>query len=305
MTSCEIYNLIRIDHIINDGFTLELPQETVDMINKISDIVGATNYVKTPVFHKKAKNKNKSSISNEPVVPRPVVEKTKVEGLKSSIQESLNKMTEKTYSIFEEKIMLAVSELNAELNDDETFLNDVTLWIFDLATINRFSSNEYINLIMKLQEDYNGMMEVFKNKIDEFLKSFDNIESANPDEEYEKFCKLKSQGEKRKTLSLLIVNLFKRDMYSLINLEDMIIDLIDTIYIYYKKDGYKASCEDIADNIHVIVSNATADKLKTGTRFQNIVDKIINIKDLNKNENPSHSNKTKFRLMDILDCLKK
>ena len=296
------YSLLSIDQINNNGFTLELPQDTVDMVNKISDIVGATNYVKTPVFHKKAKRKG--NIIEEPSVPRPVVEKTKVEELKATIQISLNKMTEKTYATFETQILEAVSELKTELNDDEKFMTDVTLWVFDLATANRFSSKEYVNILIKLQENYSEIKSVLDDTISKFLTCFDNIQSINPDEDYEKFCLLKAEGEKRKALSLFLVNLFKSDLFELTELEEILVKLIDELYIGYKKDDCKATCEDIADNMHVLIEPIVS-QLKEGNSHNLIINKITNVKDLGKSENPSFSNKTKFRLMDILDLYKK
>jgi len=296
------YSLLSIDQINNNGFTLELPQEAVDMVNKISDIVGATNYVKTPVFHKKAKRKG--NIIEEPPVPRPVVEKTKVEELKATIQISLNKMTEKTYATFETQILEAVSELKTELNNDEKFMTDVTLWVFDLATANRFASKEYVNILIKLQENYSEIKSVLDDTISKFLTCFDNIQSINPDEDYEKFCLLKAEGEKRKALSLFLVNLFKSDLFELTELEEILVKLIDELYINYKKDDCKATCEDIADNMHVLI-NPVVSELKKGNSHNLIINKITNVKDLDKSENPSFSNKTKFRLMDILDLYKK
>lgn len=296
------YSLLSIDQINNNGFTLELPQGAVDMVNKISDIVGATNYVKTPVFHKKAKRKG--NIIEEPSVPRPVVEKTKVEELKATIQISLNKMTEKTYATFETQILEAVSELKIELNDDEKFMTDVTLWVFDLATANRFSSKEYVNILIKLQENYTEIKSVLDDTISKFLTCFDNIQSINPDEDYEKFCLLKAEGEKRKALSLFLVNLFKSDLFELTDLEEILVKLIDELYINYKKDDCKATCEDIADNMHVLIEPVVSE-LKEGNSHNLIINKITNVKDLSKSENPSFSNKTKFRLMDILDLYKK
>lgn len=296
------YSLLSIDQINNNGFTLELPQDAVDMVNKISDIVGATNYVKTPVFHKKAKRKG--NIIEEPSVPRPVVEKTKVEELKATIQISLNKMTEKTYATFETQILEAVSELKTELNDDEKFMTDVTLWVFDLATANRFSSKEYVNILIKLQENYSEIKSVLDDTISKFLTCFDNIQSINPDEDYEKFCLLKAEGEKRKALSLFLVNLFKSDLFELTELEEILVKLIDELYIGYKKDDCKATCEDIADNMHVLIEPIVS-QLKEGNSHNLIINKITNVKDLGKSENPSFSNKTKFRLMDILDLYKK
>lgn len=296
------YSLLSIDQINNNGFTLELPQEAVDMVNKISDIVGATNYVKTPVFHKKAKRK--TSVIEEPSTPRPVVEKTKVEELKAIIQVSLNKMTEKTYATFEKQILEAVSDLKFELNNDEKFMTDVTLWVFDLATQNRFASKEYVNILIKLQENYTEIKSVLDNTISKFSTCFDDIESANPDEDYEKFCMLQAKGEKRKALSMFLVNLFKSNLFQLTELEEIIIKLIDELYMNYKKDDCKATCEDIADNMHVIISPVVSE-LKEGNSHNLIINKITNVKDLSKSENPSFSNKTKFRLMDILDLYKK
>jgi hypothetical protein len=301
MSNTIIYNLLSIEQINNNGFTLELPQDAVDMVNKISTIVGASNYVKTPVFHKKAKRKNTPEV---PHVPRPVVEKTKVEESKAIIQESLNKMTGKTYTTFETKILDAVAILKTELNDDEKFMTDVTLWVFDLATSNRFSSKEYVNILIKLQENYTEIKGVLDDTISKFLRKFDNIESINPDEDYGKFCLLKAEGEKRKALSLFLVNLFKSNLFKLTELEDIIIKLIDELYINYKRNDCKATCEDIADNMHVLIE-PVVDELKGGNSYLLLKNKIINVKDLGKSETLSFSNKTKFRLMDILDLFKK
>ena len=98
-----VYDLTRIEDIINDGFTLELPENTIEIINTISSIVGSANYVKTPVFHKKSKN-DKKKIS-EPPVPRPVVEKTKFEEYCGRITTNFNKLTEKNYRKMEQEII--------------------------------------------------------------------------------------------------------------------------------------------------------------------------------------------------------
>ena len=296
------YNLLAIEQVDNNGFTLQLPQSAVDMINKISDIVGATNYVKTPVFHKKAKNK-KSNTPDEPYVPRPVVERTKIAELKADMQEALNKMTEKSYNTFEIKILDAVRDLKIELNDDETFMNDVTLWIFDIALKNRFSSKEYVNILIKLQENYSEIKVVFQKTIADFLQSFNEIESFNPDVDYDKFCKAKAQGEKRKTLSQFLVNLYKADLFMITDIEKIIIDLIEVLYTLYKTEDNKATCEDITDNLHVLMCGIVPE-LKDGKSYDTIISNIQSIKGLDKSDMPSYSNKTKFRLMDILDCFK-
>jgi hypothetical protein len=56
--------------------------------------------------------------------------------------------------------------------------------------------------------------------------------------------------------------------------------------------------------MHVLIEPVVSE-LKKGNSHNLIINKITNVKDLSKSENPSFSNKTKFRLMDILDLYKK
>ena len=40
-------------NIKNEGFNFELPEETINIIKKISELVGDASYIKTPIFKKK------------------------------------------------------------------------------------------------------------------------------------------------------------------------------------------------------------------------------------------------------------
>ena len=54
-----IYNLNQINDIRDNGFIFELSESSLDVINTISEVVGASNYVRTPIFPKKEKKGNK------------------------------------------------------------------------------------------------------------------------------------------------------------------------------------------------------------------------------------------------------
>ena len=55
-----IYNLNEINDIRDNGFIFELSESSLDVINTISEVVGASNYVRTPIFPRKEKRANKS-----------------------------------------------------------------------------------------------------------------------------------------------------------------------------------------------------------------------------------------------------
>ena len=52
-----VYNIEQINNIRDNGFIFELSDDSLDVINQISEIVGASSYVKTPIFPKRKNNK--------------------------------------------------------------------------------------------------------------------------------------------------------------------------------------------------------------------------------------------------------
>ena len=263
--------------------------------------MGASNYVKTPVFHKKAKNKK---VSDEPLIPRPEIERTREEELKREICASLNKLTENTYSKLLVPIETSVKELKEVLNDDVKFMDDVTKWIFDVTLMARTSSKQYVDILIHLKNIYPEMSDYIKDKVESFMDMFHDIESVNPEEDYEKFCLLNLESEKRKSLSGLIANLIKVDMFEISKLHDILINLCDKLYISCKKDNIKPTCEAIADNLYVLISHLVYE-IKNNSDYSDIFEKIRLVKDLSRGEdNPSFTSKVKFKLMDVLEIYK-
>ena len=294
-----VYDLTRIEDIINDGFTLELPENTIEIINTISSIVGSANYVKTPVFHKKSKN-DKKKIS-EPPVPRPVVEKTKFEEYCGRITTNFNKLTEKNYSKMEQEIIDDMSVIVDELSEDE--FNLIINKLFEAATNNRYSSKCYANMSISLIKKWEGIKTIFYNNLDNYLDTFNTIESVSPDKDYEKFCLLNSINEKRRATGLFLISLFHSQLFTLSGLENILTKLLDLLYTSVKEQEQQSTCEEIAENLFVLMSEMVSE-LKNSSNWNTIYNKVLNIKDLDKQGNPSFSMKTKFRLMDILDKYK-
>ena len=78
---------------------------------------------------------------------------------------------------------------------------------FEIASTNRFYSKLYADLYADLISKFEIMREVFNNSFDKFLEMFTTIEYVDPNVDYDKFCKINSDNEKRKALSAFFVNL--------------------------------------------------------------------------------------------------
>lgn len=52
------YTIQDFDYIKDEGFSIELPKNTMDIINRIAEQVGSQGYIKTPFFKKNKKKQN-------------------------------------------------------------------------------------------------------------------------------------------------------------------------------------------------------------------------------------------------------
>ena len=50
-----MYSIAEVNEIRDNGFIFELSDSSLDVINTISEIVGASTYIRTPIFPKKEK----------------------------------------------------------------------------------------------------------------------------------------------------------------------------------------------------------------------------------------------------------
>jgi len=152
-SSSLIYTLQDYKNIIFDGFDINLPKETIDLINLLSSQVGSPTYIKTPVFNKKEdiflnktlgedfnrRRKNRSGYNDTYALafqPTKIETKNGIDLQIDSIRACLNKMTDKNYTEYLNKIV----EILILIADDEGTEHMVKVGnsIFDIASNNRF-----------------------------------------------------------------------------------------------------------------------------------------------------------------------
>ena len=230
------YSLKDINDIIFNGFEISLPNETLSMISELALQVGSPTYIRTPTFYKKEhpnknngsgsyddnsggfkKNKrgNRSSLEgDEDWESMRTFQATKLEqkvGIDAQIdllRSSLNKMSDKNYNDSYGKITEILNQLIKEETSPENMLK-IGNAIFEIASNNRFYSKLYADLYTSLIHNYEIMRTIFETNLNSFMELFNCIEHADPDQDYDKFCKVNKNNERRKAFSLFFVNLKK------------------------------------------------------------------------------------------------
>jgi len=285
----KVYTLDEINKISIDNITL--PNETHVMIDILSNSVGANTYSKTPVFVKKKEIKRK-----EPIATLKKTEMVVNEGIDKTISELrslLNKLTNINY----EKIIPKIQK-NIQLiidTNDETHINKICNFIFDTASSNKFYSEIYATLYGSIISEYNILKNILDNNINTYLELFENIELVDPNEDYDRFCKVNVINEKRKATSLFITNLMKNETIDV----DIVLNMLSKLHTLLENNldsDNKKVVEEIIENIYLIVT----------TGMKKIKDNLCDFEDKfnTMRDKPGLSNKAMFKYMDLIDIIK-
>jgi len=214
----------------------------------------------------------------------------------SKIRTLLNKLTDKTY----DDILVQINSIILEIDDKES----IGGLIFDIACTNRFYSELYTNLCGYLIENYDFMRVIFDDAYKNYTLLFDKIEYIDPKTNYDKFCENNKTNEKRKTMSLFIVNLVKKNILKKEDVQELFVTFLSKIIDWKTDTNKKNETSEITENINILYKIFTVEELN---RIQ-INDKTIyewfqDLSQCNLKEYIGINSKTKFKYMDILQII--
>ncbi len=319
-----IYTIQDFDNIKWSDSTFTLPEETTNLINLLTQQVGAPTYVKTPSFSNKNTNNNdknsyrKKKRRNEEVntaddwqslrsfQKTEFVKKEGIEKEIDGIRALINKLTDKTYDRIIEKLTETLDEIKDNETCDEVYIDKIGHFIFTMATSNKFNSNVYAKLANQLQSKYEFMTNIVDNNINEFMKLFENMEFVSPDDDYDKFCEMNIINEKRRAMSLFLTSLYKHKVLTL----DFVFDKIQKVQNMIMKEetmlheSSRMEVEELSENLYILLTNISFSTLSSHSEWKQIMDNLLQIKNTDTKACMGISPKAKFKHMDILDKLK-
>jgi hypothetical protein len=332
-----VYKLADFESIKWNGFECELPEDVIKLVSRIADQVGAPSYVKTPIFPKREKEKvhaadelSSSSSSSAPSLQRKprstaseitsddweiirrfqATELQKREGIDAhldSIRSDLNKITDKTFDEVFAALCTRIDELKDE--PDASHLQTVGAAIFNTASSNHFFSAVYARLFRQLLQKYDEVFKsVFQTNFDQFMALFKTIEHADAKKDYARFCEINKTNDKRRAMSLFIINLMKEGVIAPMQIMYIVQQLQTLIQEHMRQTDRANEVEELTENLFIILKDAhLVLSAKHADEWAALVlDVEYNSKLKPKNAKyPSVTNKTIFKHMDILDELKK
>jgi hypothetical protein len=258
-------------------------------------------------------------------------EMKKKEGIELSIDNiraALNKLTDKTYSVMFANILKEIAGLfdacqndTTEEHNIHTVMNRIASSIFTTASSNSFYSEIYARLFHDLMAkekepehaEFVVFRTVFEKNLESFMSLFDTIEYCDPKKNYDKFCDINKANEKRKAMSLFIVNLMKIGIVEKSHVLAIMKQLQDLLSANIRQEGKTNEVDELAENIFIMVKHSHAvftttatatdgvDADDTAASFQVRVEQITEISKMKIKSKPSITNKTIFKHLDMLD----
>jgi hypothetical protein len=218
-----------------------------------------------------------------------------------NIRSYLNKITDKNFSDFCPKIMELIDGVISKTSED---IKQVSLEIFDIASTNRFYSKIYADLYTIIIKQYDVMKGTFEESLSNFSELFNIIEYVDPKVDYDKFCKINKDNEKRKALGAFFINLSINGVIPLVTIQNITRTLLYQIYKYISEENKKNEVDELTENVALFYKKDFYDndtvkyELIEGYTITEIIERIAisKVKDYK-----SLTNKTIFKFMDMID----
>ena len=248
-----------------------------------------------------------------------ILKKEGIEKLINEIRVSLNKISAKNYETHRDTIFQNINDIVAPEQQDpsptpitETSppidteqIDKIAAAIFEIASTNKFYSVLYATLYKELTEKYPIFNNILQNFISTvYLNNINSIEYVDEKKDYDKFCLINKENDRRKAMSVFIVNLMKKELIPKCTTIDIITHLQDLVMTYVDQPDKNYIVDEITENIFLILTTCEKDLIEE-PKWTNIVENIQTCSQYKVKEHQSVSSRAIFKYKDIIDVFKR
>ena len=331
------YNLKDFETILFNGFNFNIPEGTLSLISQLTTEVGSPTYIKTPNFQKKENvgsfGSNQNNNNNNQMPPkkkRPgkhseignenwetirsyhtttIEHNIGIDAEMDKIRSCINKISDKNYSEMLAQIVEILNSVVAN-NASQEEITRIGNIIFEIASNNKFYSKLYADIYTELIKLFPIMEEVFKQNYSSYMELFDNIECGDPDKDYNQFCLINKQNEKRRAISTFFVNLSINGIIDTFEIMQILQRLLRIVMEIMKTENKKNEVDEITENIAILYNKQIISlcETKSGsmenreqliTEINGIKDNVSLLASVKVKTYPSLSSKSIFKFMDM------
>lgn len=299
----------------------------IDLINELAALVGAPTYVRTPVFTRESVrggggggipssrsstgrrrgNRAKQVSDEDWEVMRTFESTAKVvrdgpEMFVDQIRKSVNKLSDANFATQLADIVIQLS--NGEEEHSEDTLASAVDVIIAMGTARLFYVELYARLVSKL---CSRLPSLFTSKVDNLIETFvtlcGNIRTCNPNEDYDLFCKINEENERRRALGAFLMELTAAETYEVDEVVEVLVGVQSRIAHSISTEGEAYKSEELTEVLHAMLKHMGASFANDCGCWDDITGRIDEVCSMKVRDCPGLSNKALFKCMDIRDML--
>jgi hypothetical protein len=234
-----------------------------------------------------------------------IAKKEGIDKLFTDIKGGLNKLSIKNYDTIETNLFEYIENTFAHPDcDDNIVIQKIASLIFEVACINKTHSELYAKLYRKIVDARPELKSPIGQFKTNYLNSFDNIVYVDPDKDYNKYCEITKENDKRKSISVFLVNLMNYELMT----EDDIIEILtvikDKVVLATDLDGQMHYVEELIEILNVYIKAAYG-YLREHVNWNPIGAHIYQYAAYKAKDHPGLSSRIIFKYMDMKDIMTK
>jgi hypothetical protein len=195
-----------------------------------------------------------------------------VDKLLQEIRIALNKISPKSYDAQSEILQGHVQRLCSELEsgglDDR--LKRVATMIFDVASVNKMYHELYAKLYKSLLVAADSFKHILYDAVTTFVAQFPAIEYKDPNEDYDEYCRITKQNDKRRALGMFFVSCANQGIIESSDMAAWLHTLQAHLMTTLTVPDRTNECEEMATELCTMVGLWNAATSPTGDLYETI-----------------------------------
>jgi hypothetical protein len=335
--STQKYNLQEIRTILNSGFEYTIPNQTIELLNYLTQQIGSNSIITDNVFHKKDKfsenngnngtdtvfrmdkKKRKGNkgmeIANEDWDTIRSFQATKIEGktgidaLIDKIRLTMSKLTKEKFQTIKTQLVTIINEIieTDKGENAEAIQNTIGNMIYDIALSHMFFSKLYADFYTDLLHLFDWLRPIIVLKLETYLDLFKNMQYFDPDRDYDKFCDMNAINEKRKSATHFFVNLSLNGVIPEKDIYALLVSLLKTMYDLINQTDKKFEVDELTENIAILFNKELMERVSDNLKIeqtindQSVTEMVHLFANSKAKDFKSLSNKSIFKYMDLIE----
>jgi hypothetical protein len=301
------------------NMTYTLPEPVLIIIKKLAVELGVSTTYSEPIRDNNVDRDKRSALKRGRLVNNnqngwdkqiqfkttEIVKKEGIDKLFTDIKGALNKLSIKNYETIEQSLFDYIDNVYQHPDfDNEPVVAKIASLIFDFACINKTHSELYAKLYRKLTDnrpEFSAPVYVLKAT---YVTSFDNIVYVDPDADYNRFCEITKENDRRKSISVFLVNLMNNKLISTDDVVDILTTIIQRVVDATNVEGQMHYVEELIEVLNVYVKAAFG-YLREHSGWNNVSTHIYQYATYKAKEHAGLSSRIIFKYMDMKDIMVK